>query len=427
MSTPDGGDTRPEWARLHLWQIQPIRDILLIVLVLALLRLGQSISIVTVPLLLALLLAYLFEPVVSLLTKKNAFSRPGAVIATMALAILLVIVPLVGGLTFGAAQLVGLVGRVGDDVSAVSESLTLPPGGEDFDEQTLVEWRSGARDELRTTSGESWLWIRDQIEEGRREDSQLGKSLDSTRAWIQDNAEQIAQSVAQTGVDALRWVGTALGSVFGLGFMAFITAFFFYFVSTGWVGVKKSLTQLIPEAHKETAFELITEFDGVISGFIRGRVTIAFLQSIVFTAAYFAIGVPASFILGPVVAILSIVPYLALVGLPVSVLLLALESHDGLRGQWYWILGAPAGVYFLGQALDDYLWTPQIQGKETGMSTPAILFATLAGGALFGVFGLLIAIPIAACLKIVTTRLIWPRVEAWLQGRRGDALPIDGG
>ncbi len=82
-------------------------------------------------------------------------------------------------------------------------------------------------------------------------------------------------------------------------------------------------------------------------------------------------------------------------------------------------------VYFVGQALDDYIFTPLIQGKSTNMDTPTILFASLAGGALFGVFGLLIAIPIAACLKILAQEVFWPRFKAWADGRAEDPLPIE--
>ena len=94
-------------------------------------------------------------------------------------------------------------------------------------------------------------------------------------------------------------------------------------------------------------------------------------------------------------------------------------------GQWWWVLGAPAVVYFVGQALDDYVWTPVIQGKSTNMDTPTILFATLAGGALFGVFGMLIAIPIAACVKILIVEIVWPAFKDWAEGRSEDPLPIE--
>ncbi|MBZ0171536.1 MAG: hypothetical protein K8E66_04080, partial [Phycisphaerales bacterium] len=52
------------WRELHLWQIQPVRDVLLVLAIVGLFWLGDKIGIVTVPLLLAILLAYLFEPVI---------------------------------------------------------------------------------------------------------------------------------------------------------------------------------------------------------------------------------------------------------------------------------------------------------------------------------------------------------------------------
>jgi predicted PurR-regulated permease PerM len=58
------------------------------------------------------------------------------------------------------------------------------------------------------------------------------------------------------------------------------------------------------------------------------------------------------------------------------------------------------------------------------MSMPTILFASIAGGALGGVYGLLLAIPVAACLKILAKEFLWPRVEAWVKGEAADILPI---
>ncbi len=61
------------------------------------------------------------------------------------------------------------------------------------------------------------------------------------------------------------------------------------------------------------------------------------------------------------------------------------------------------------------------------MDTPTILFASIAGGALMGVYGLLLAIPVAACLKILLRELFWPRFKAWSEGEEKDFLPIGRG
>lgn len=487
------GQPRADWKSLHLWQIQGVRDVLVVLGVLGLLWLGQKISIVTVPLLLAILFAYLFEPVIRWLMKRSNMKRQGAVTAVLAATILAVIVPSALGLTFGIIQSAGLVKdlatNTGITLSAVTEGAKLrdaraelarldppaPPadaesGADDStagpdtpadgetpvppieapteapseaspdptpqqteaeaaeiaalrDKINALEAEYQARlDKTTEEAGSTYRWIADFL--NTNDDGEnLTNALASAQNWLTLNAD----GVATAGAGAIRSTINFFGSVFGLLFMAFITAFFFFFLATGWVEVQAFGAKLVPDKHRDLLFELLTKFDAVISAFVRGRLTIAFIQAIVFTVGYLIIGVPAAFILGPVVAILSIVPYLALVGLPISAVLLALEGqgNTGFRGEWWWYLGAPTFIYFLGQALDDYVWTPLIQGKGTDMSTPMILFASLAGGALFGVFGLLIAIPIAACLKILIQEIFWPRFKAWAEGREQDFLPID--
>lgn len=417
----------PAWAKLHLWQMQPVRDVLLGLSVFALIWVGQKTSVVTVPLLLAILLAYLFEPVIAWAVKRLGVTRRVAVGGIIALAVTFVLIPAVVAVSVGVAQLAMFGSRTVDNVRTVQAAAEA--GSPEEAELVFEDW---IRRESYRRHGEpveefspSWRWVYEQLTAPEEEPSAFRDALQAGVEWVDENRDQVAQTAANVGLETVNRLLGWVGAAFGIGFMGFVTLFFFFFMATEWVKVKRFGRSLLPDKNRARVIDLITKFDAVISGFIRGRLTIAFLQGIVFSVAYFAIGVPGAFILGPVVAVLSIVPYLALVGLPISVSLLWLEGHTGLRGQWWWVLGAPTAVYFIGQALDDYVWTPLIQGKSTGMDTPTILFASLAGGALFGVFGLLIAIPIAACVKILIQEIFWPRFKEWAEGRAEDPLPID--
>ncbi|MFK7759552.1 MAG: AI-2E family transporter [Phycisphaerales bacterium] len=411
----------PLWSRLHLWQMQPVRDVLLGIGIFAIFLIGQKISVVTVPLLLALLLAYLFEPVIVWSMRKLGIQRRTSVIGIIASVILLVVIPSVIGASFGVAQSVVFGQGILNNARVVQEAQNEPD----------IE---AAHQILRDNQvGGAWLVIHDSIhnsihisaDDAQSSRSAMGESLASISNWLVDNSEEVAQTAAQVGLETVNRVLGMIGAAFGLGFMGFLTAFFFFFVSTEWIKVKGFGSSLLPDKNRDRVIDLLNKFDAVISGFIRGRITIAFLQAIVFSIGFFAIGVPGAFILGPAIALLSIVPYLALIGMPIAITLLWLEGHTGFRGEWYWVIGAPTVMYFLGQALDDYVWTPMIQGKSTGMDTPTILFASLAGGALFGVFGLLIAIPIAACVKILIQEIFWPKFKEWAEGRASDPLPIE--
>src|SRR3954469_3643218 len=102
--TPPPPTPPPDWRSLHLWQIQPVRDGLVIAAAIGLIYLGSRLSIVTVPLLLAMLLAYLVEPLVERVTRGGRVTRKAAAIGIILLVAGVVVVPAAIGATFGVSQ-----------------------------------------------------------------------------------------------------------------------------------------------------------------------------------------------------------------------------------------------------------------------------------------------------------------------------------
>src|SRR6187401_2415592 len=103
-NSPSQPPPTSDWRQLHLWQIQPVRDVLMLGATIGVLWLGYKISLVTIPILLALLLAYLFEPLVRVLTRRRHLSRPGVAIGIIIGAFFLVVVPVTLGLGTAAVQ-----------------------------------------------------------------------------------------------------------------------------------------------------------------------------------------------------------------------------------------------------------------------------------------------------------------------------------
>ncbi len=496
---PQGGESGGDaldWRHVHLWQIQPVRDVLVVLAIVGIFYLGYVLRVVTVPILLALMLAYLFEPVVSRLCRVKWISRPGGASIIIAAVVLVVLIPVTLGVGYGAVQGVGAarnLSRISGNMLTVVDRIDIEPvvfddEGEftgfspilDSDAGTGTAAEDGARldaaraneayealpgllkqvvryyaasVEAEQATGAAIDALRNDDEapapaEDAPADEEVAgagvdesgggggaKELPPSRAaqpriisvifgWLEANASAIAGRAFGTGVDAATAVVRTFTSIFMLGFALFLTGFFFFFFSSAYPGVLEFGKKLIPGTKKDRALELITKFDGVVAGFVRGRLTIAFVLSVLFTVAYWIIGVPAPLVLGPIIGILSVVPYLSLIGIPLTIIGLALEQHTGVYGQWWWIVGAPIAVYMIVQSLDDYVLTPMIQGKTTDMDTPSIVFASIAGGVLFGFYGVLIAIPVAACLKIVIREILWPQFKEWSEGRSKDFLPL---
>lgn len=494
-----------DWRRLHLWQIQPIRDALVVAAIVGLVYVGKVVSIVTVPILLALLFAYLFEPLVRRVTATKHVSRQGAALGIILIAGVLVIVPVVMGAVVGVVQGASVAGSIAQNAGDLLKAVD--------NEAPEAERRAAY---LRLDQG-FWRWSSDNLTRLRREikefkshreqlrqggdkppstpadpsalkppsepgsdpsrivlpaeppsaaeaapaeaapadgpnheppddgagpphsappadipawKEQFYTIVDSTLTWIRTNNDELAQTIGKRALGSTGQIITAvlgmLGSVGFLLFGAFITAFFFFFFSTGWGRVLDFWESMIPEKRKGRVIELVEKMDGVIAGFVRGRLTICFILSIYTTAAYLLIGVPSAFLLGPLVGLLFMIPYVHVIGVPIAITLMSLEpSGVSWQNAWWWIVFAPIGVYMGAQILDDYVLSPAIQGKNTNMDTPTIVFASLAGGALAGVYGLLIAIPVAACIKILFREVLIPRIHEWAHGKKPDILPIE--
>lgn len=466
--TTSGRGARPaapiDWRRLHLWQIQPLRDTMVILCIVGLVYLGYVLSIVTVPLLLALLFAYLFEPVVGWLTSRGRMKRQTAVGSILVSVVLFVVVPVVIGAGVAFVQVAGAATFVASNSRDLLDSVraeTPDARRAAFDKlegpgwRSVSTWLSDLNDSVNQSRAVEAAPVESTPVEGAPDaGTGIDVGADADRdlpligipfgesgrkgtyrvaefvlGWIKDNSEAIGAAVGKraigTGSDAVNAALRAVGSVGYVAFTAFITGFFFFFISTGYGKVLDFWKSLIPERKKGVAIDLAAKMNAAVSGFVRGRLTIAAIQSVVFAVGYLLIGVPGWIILGPLVAFLSIVPYAALVGVPISIVLLYLHPNPiDFQDTIWWTLAAPVALYMAGQALDDYVLTPAIQGKSTGMDTPTILFASLAGGALAGIYGLLIAIPVAACIKILLQEVFWPRFKRWAKGKEADFLPI---
>lgn len=479
------------WLDRHLWQIQPVRDLMTVAAIFGLIWFGYTIRVVTVPLLLAIGLAYMLEPIVQRLTRSGRLSRSTAAGLIVVVGVLGVVLPTLVGIGFGSVQAIRstqslvrnaewLVKSVESpeaiDLKARSPGPTWEKMRDWIAQQRLRELEAdrrlameqeerehaatalAAREaravEQKVLPPDSWLdpmtSPRLYIEGPRGVQSitwdayephppkevlppanpTIGdpspgyQIADWVMSWVRENREILGRQALRSGVE---WVNSTVKGLTAVGYAIFIaslTVFFFFFVSSEYGRVRTFWTGLIPDASRAKMIDTLQKMDRVISGFIRGRLTICAALMLYYTIAYWAIGVPAWLILGPVVGLLSLLPYMANLGMAVAMLLMLLDSTGGYSGNLYWIIGAPIGVSILAQVLDDYILTPTIQGKETGMDTPSILFASIAGGSIAGIYGLLIAIPVAACVKILLAEWFWPRFRAWVAGRAADFLPI---
>jgi predicted PurR-regulated permease PerM len=208
----------------------------------------------------------------------------------------------------------------------------------------------------------------------------------------------------------------------------FLVPFYLWFFSVYWPDITRFFAGLVPVAHRGRADELLGAMDRAISGFVRGRITVAFIMGVMFAIGWKFTGVPYAMALGLFAGAISIVPYLGGVALPMAIGLLffdQIQLAPEIRMAWWGILLWPTAVFTVVQAIEGYVLTPIIAGKAADLDPVTIVVAILAGGALAGVYGMLLAIPAAACVKILLKQVVLPRLRAFARGEVSDPLPFD--
>ena len=486
-------DNRPpasDPARLHVWQIQAVRDILLVVLVLAILKLGYEMSAITIPLLVALGLAYLFEPVISLMQKRFHFGRTAAVSVILGMFILGVVLVAVPVSLVVVGQTASFVrnaseGRYADGmdkaISLLPENVrvevqkgktwvesTVPWSARVFgdDDPTTTVAPDAAGDAPGDAKGDGSSDVKNDAGEDAKAPTPAAAAPgavitqndeDRIREVVRDEVTRLMNERADPlgsllgtsttqatpgpteekrwsfGSSALDLVGVSARRIWGfvlalieLGLVVFLVPFYFFFFATAYPKVIAFLGELVPHEHRKQIHHLVGSMDRAVSGFVRGRLVISAILGTIFAVGWLIVGVPYSLALGLVVGIFCAVPYLSIIGVPIAIGLLAVDQvslPEAQRYAWWGIILWPSLVYFIGQTMDDWVLTPLIQGKTTDLDPVSIVVAILAGGTLAGLYGMLLAVPAAACIKIVLREIVMPGIREWSDGRSKDPLP----
>ncbi len=392
---------------LHLWQIQWVRDLLLISVVFLLLWLGYAMRDITVPLLVALLLAYLFEPLISYIDKHDGlpFGRMPAIAGLLTVLGAIVIVVLVIAIPMVVTQTLKITEHV--ETGQLRTQLT-----------TVVTKYSPevVKEEALGVIGLLPTGVEDSVTTATTTGGVAATTSGGTSDWL--------GFAKRTGSMALYVIGTVLR----FGLLAFLIPFYFFFFSLWYPDVVRFCRDLIPDDRRDHIESLLGRMDAAVSGFVRGRIVIAFIMGVLLAIGWMIAGVPYAIVLGIVVGVFCAVPFLGLIGIPLSVGLLFLEQMgvaEAQRMAWWAILLWPSLVFGIVQALDGWILTPLIAGRATNLDPVTIFVAVLAGGSVLGAYGMLLAIPIAACVKILLQDEVLPNMRAWARGDARDPLPVE--
>jgi predicted PurR-regulated permease PerM len=141
---------------------------------------------------------------------------------------------------------------------------------------------------------------------------------------------------------------------------------------------------------------------------------------VIYTTGLWLVGLDLALLIGMLAGLVSFVPYLGLiVGIFVAGLASVLQAQG--FGDLPWVIL----VFVVGQVLEGSVLTPRLVGERIGLHPVAVIFAVMAGGQLYGFFGILLALPVAAVVMVLIRHLVRSYRASKLYGEPRSAAGAD--
>jgi predicted PurR-regulated permease PerM len=195
---------------------------------------------------------------------------------------------------------------------------------------------------------------------------------------------------------ALQFIRTSGYVIFVFGALMILA---YYWTLEGEL-ITRRMMLFVPINRREDARTLLAEMGGTIGSYFRGQAILCVLVGILSLLGYWLIGLPYALGLALVMAIFEAVP---MIGPTLGAIPAVLVAFSTAPEQVLWVLG----VVMVIQVLENNLLVPRVMNQSVGVNPIVSILSIAAFGSLFGLGGAILAIPLAAMLQIVFTRLFF--------------------
>ena len=362
MKTPPHDETSD--SRPPFWWLRWVPTAVISVLILYFLYVVGSVAIV--PVLASFAVAYLLNPVV-LQAEKRGLSRTMSALV----AILFVALVMAAFLAYVLPDLWAESSKAGTKIA------------ESFSPENAVRQREMLKrysPALERVAGERIeKFLSDPM-------AVIGSSAAATTTTTTPDGTQIT-----TGGDGNSTIWSTLVASLDL----LLVPFFVFYILIDFHKWRDSLEDLIPPRFREPFSRLFDESGRILESYVRGQLLIGIIMAVFYALGFWFLGVPAWAGIALIAGLLNAIPY---VGTILGIVLAG--GFTVAAGGGIWDLAAVVGVFIGVQTLEGYVLTPRILGGRLNLHPMAVFLSLLIGGKLFGLLGVVLAIPAIAIGKV---------------------------
>jgi len=159
--------------------------------------------------------------------------------------------------------------------------------------------------------------------------------------------------------------------------------------------IAQNIKNIFPLSKRDRAISLLSRVNNNLRSFLRGQLIICLILSLIYSIGLTIAGVPLSFLIGFIGGFGNLIPYVGTgTGIVLASALALFQFHD-FKHIIYILI-----TFGVGQILEGTVITPRIMGKGLGLSPVMVILSILICSQLLGFLGLLLAVPIAATVKV---------------------------
>ena len=234
-------------------------------------------------------------------------------------------------------------------------------------------------------------------------------ATDPSRPWLRRITAEGFGVAEQSGAELSRlatgWLTDSLRSLWSGGKAALsilsllvVTPIVTFYLVYDWPRIVATLDRWVPAEHRDVARTLARDIHETIGHFLRGQGLICLVLAAFYATALKSIGLNHGLLIGIVAGAIGFIPYLgSLTGTVLSLCMAIVQFGPDWK-----FMTAIVAIFFVGQLVADYVLTPRLIGRRVHLNPVWLMFAIFALGYLLGFVGVLIAVPLAAAIGVVT-------------------------
>jgi predicted PurR-regulated permease PerM len=218
-----------------------------------------------------------------------------------------------------------------------------------------------------------------------------------------EKLEELSKASKSYGGTIVKWLGEFLSGLWQGGLALFnalslilITPVVSFYLLRDWDKIVSKVDSWLPREFAPAIRTVLKDIDVTIAGFVRGQGTVCLFLAVFYGIGLTAVGLNFGLVVGITTGLISFIPYFGmLIGLATALAIAVVQFSEWLPVVLVLV------VFGLGQVIESIFLTPKLVGEKVGLHAVWVIFALMAGGALVGFTGVLLAVPVAATIGVL--------------------------